>query len=753
MKIITVNILGMHCANCALTIQNTLAVLPGVQAVQVNFASEQAVIEYNETATNMAAMNETLGKFGYSLLEVTDNINVENDKIKKIKLAELTKQRTKIRIFFPLSLIIILSALWMILAQYFSAIPPFVIPEKIFNISVFIIATVVFWGLGMNFIKAVPRFIARGQANMDTLVGLGTGVAYIYSLLVFFLPKLISSWNLPNILYFDVVIVVITFVYLGKYLEARAKLRTSETIEKLLELQVKSALVLEGKAEIEKPLEDIQVGDIVIVKPGGKIPIDGEVIFGESSVNEALITGESLPQDKAIGALVIGGTVNLQGVLHFKVTKNIHETLLANIIKLVERAQNSKAPIQRLADRVARIFVPVVLLVALLSFITWLTIGSLFLPWATAFSLGITCFVSVLVIACPCALGLATPTGVIVGVGLASRYGILVKNAESLEKLGKITTIVMDKTGTLTKGEPTVAAIIGLNNATKENILTIAVSLEKSSEHPLAKAIIEKAAEQKITPLAVEKFQAWPGQGITGQITGQKYYLGNARMLEGLGIAFDSELIQEFSGWGQTPLILADESKVLGIIAVADVLKENALESVKILQGLGLKVIMLTGDHRSAADYIGRAAQVDEIIAEALPATKAEKITALKYANELVAMVGDGVNDSVALSAADIGIAMANGSDIAIEAADITILHGDLSKIITAIKISRLTMKKIRQNLFWAFFYNLAALPIAAGLLYPFFGLLLNPAIAALAMSLSSVSVVTNSLLMKRARF
>jgi Cu+-exporting ATPase len=298
-----------------------------------------------------------------------------------------------------------------------------------------------------------------------------------------------------------------------------------------------------------------------------------------------------------------------------------------------------------------------------------------------------------------------------------------------------------------------VAAIIGLNNATKENILTIAVSLEKSSEHPLAKAIIEKAAEQKITPLAVEKFQAWPGQGITGQITGQKYYLGNARMLEGLGIAFDSELIQEFSGWGQTPLILADESKVLGIIAVADVLKENALESVKILQGLGLKVIMLTGDHKFTADYIGRAAQVDEIIAEALPATKAEKITALKYANELVAMVGDGVNDSVALSAADIGIAMANGSDIAIEAADITILHGDLSKIITAIKISRLTMKKIRQNLFWAFFYNLAALPIAAGLLYPFFGLLLNPAIAALAMSLSSVSVVTNSLLMKRARF
>jgi Cu2+-exporting ATPase/Cu+-exporting ATPase len=540
-------------------------------------------------------------------------------------------------------------------------------------------------------------------------------------------------------IYYDVTIVVIAFITLGKYLEVRSKLKTGEAIEKLLGLQAKTALVLRGGLEIEIPVSDVIVGDIVIVKPGVKIPVDGVIIKGDSSVDESMLTGEPLPSDKMVGDKVIGGTINKQGMFHFRATVVGEGTMLSQIIKMVENAQGSHAPIEKLTDKISSVFVPIVLALSVLVFITWIVLGNPLL--------GLLSFVGILVIACPCALGLATPTAIIVGVGKAAGLGILVKNAESLEKLRLVDYVVLDKTGTLTQGEPVVTSISPAGSD-----LQILASLENLSEHPLALAIVNKAKEDSIKLLEVSDFKTIPGQGLQGKVQKKLYYAGNLKMIETLGLKVDLDIIESFASVGATPIVLATSKDILMYLGISDTLKAESVEAIKELHKLGLKVAMLTGDHKLTAQHIGKAVGIDRIIAEVMPGDKAAEVKKLQTEGYKVAMVGDGVNDAPALATADVGIAMGTGTDVAIESAGITLLGGNLERLPKAIKLSRLTFRVIKQNLFWAFAYNIVGIPIAAGILYPLYGILLNPGIAGAAMAFSSVSVVTNSLRLKAAR-
>jgi Cu2+-exporting ATPase/Cu+-exporting ATPase len=551
--------------------------------------------------------------------------------------------------------------------------------------------------------------------------------------------------KLPETTYFDVTIVVIGFVILGKYLEARSKLRTGEAIEKLLGLQAKTALLWQDGKEIEIPVSEVQIGDILIVKPGSKIPVDGVIVEGYSSIDESMITGEPIPVDKKVDDFVVGATINKQGNFKFKATRIGSDTLLAQIIKMVEDAQGSKAPIQALADKISSVFVPVVLIIAFATLILWLTVGASSLGFQTALSYGILSFVGVLVIACPCALGLATPTAVIVGVGKGAEYGILIRNAEALEKLSKVDTIVFDKTGTITKGKPEVTDIISLDTSWNQSeILRISASIEKLSEHPLADAVLMKANEQKLILETVTNFQALEGVGVEGVINGK-----NISVHKPLKNNIEENKIKELQEQGKTVIVVEVDKKIIGLIALSDTLKEESKDAIAKLHDRHIKVVMLTGDNYLAASYIAKLAGIDAVIAEVLPQEKAGKIKELQDGGAIVAMVGDGINDAPALVQADVGIAMGTGTDVAIESAGITLLGGDISKLVKAIKLSKMTMRGIKQNLFWAFIFNVVGIPLAAGLFYPIFGWLLNPAFAGLAMAFSSVSVVGNSLRIK----
>lgn len=749
-KTINIGVSGLHCSACARTVEKEISRHPEIKAVAVNPVTEQAEIKYQSDNLDIAKLNIDLNKLGYQLGETRGTESQPLLDIKSQKLFELQQQKNKLKVAIPLASVLLISLFWMIAAKYFTLPVPLLIPEPFFTVLTFAVATLIIFWTGRDFLKAVGRFFLHGHPNMDTLIGLGTGVAYFYSAIIFLLPDLRQALNLAPMYFFDVTVVVITFVYLGKYLENKAKLKTNEVIEKLLNLQVKTAWIEKDGETQEVSLDKLVVNDVVMVKPGMKIPADGEIIFGASAIDESMITGEPLPVDKKIGDLVIGSTINQQGLIKVKITKVGSETILANIVKAIERAQNSKAPIQKMADKVSGVFVPIVLIISVITLALWLIIGSRFLPWSDTVSLAITCFVSVLAIACPCALGLATPTGIIVGLGLASKNGFLIKNAESLEKLGKVQAIALDKTGTITQGHPELTDIIPIDGKGDE-ILKLAASLENNSDHPLARAIVKHAQSENIKLEDVHNFSNLPGQGLSGEIENKKYYLGNSTLnpLDHDGI---EDEIKKLAQQGKTPLILSDENKIMAILAMADTIKPDAVKAIEELHRLGLKIVMLTGDKQESAHYIAQQVGIDEIIAEVTPLNKEGKIKNLKNQGYITAMVGDGINDAVALSSADVGIAMANGSDIAIEAADITILHGDLNKIIKAIKLSRLTIRKIKQNLFWAFFYNIVSIPVAAGLLYPAFGWLLSPVIAAGAMSLSSLSIVTNTLLMKKVK-
>ena len=753
----TYQVKGMHCASCASIIKKKLEKLEGVSSCNVNIATEKADIIYDFAKVGLSQMNEQILKLGYTLEGIeapiskdeTSSVKSESQ-AKEQKLTELEDMRQKTFFVMPIAATVFVLMMWEILSHRLVYLPTFPLSMDAFNRISFILATPVMFWIGKPFINGVVRFIKYRAANMDTLVGIGTLVAYTYSSIMLLFPEIKLLLNSPEGLYYDVTIVVIGFITLGKYLESKSKLKTGEAIEKLLGLVAKSATVLRDAIEIIIPIEQVVIGDILIVKPGQKIPVDGEISEGKSSIDESMITGESIPVDKTVGDTVIGATINKHGSFQMKATRVGGQTVLAQIINMVETAQGSKAPIERIADQVSAVFVPVVLVLSVMVFVSWVVIGSEYMALSQALSLGLISFVGILVIACPCAMGLATPTAVIVGVGKAAQNGILIKNAESLEKFQSINFVVMDKTGTITNGTPVVTDIEVVGHIDEKIVLQLLASLEKYSEHPLAQAVVEKAQIEKISLLSVSDFKAFEGKGLEGTIADTHYFAGNLKLADDLQINVDENIINKFTSQGKTPVVFATNESILAYIAIADTIKDDAKEAVSALHKLGIKVAMLTGDNKRTAKYIASKVGIDRVIAEVLPADKANEVQKLQDEGFKVAMVGDGINDAPALATADVGVAMGTGTDVAIESAGITLLGGHISKLPKAIRLARATMRVIKQNLFWAFFYNIIGIPIAAGALYPFTGIMLNPAIAGAAMAFSSVSVVTNSLLLKR---
>jgi Cu2+-exporting ATPase/Cu+-exporting ATPase len=662
---------------------------------------------------------------------------------------ELASLRTKVLASLPAAAAALFIMGWHLLAEagMVAAMPAALHKFSLGLLPV--LAVYVLFYTGWNYLTALARFFRHGAAGMDTLIGLGTVAAFIYSVVLTAFSPWLKRYLEVNDGYYDVTIVVITFVTLGKYLETRARLKTGGALQSLLGLQAKSAIVRRGEAEVEIPVGEVVVGDLLVVKPGAKIAVDGIVVEGASHLDESLITGEPTPVKKEPGATVVAGTMNTTGALIFRATKIGGDTLLAHIIQMVGDAQSSKAPVQSLADKIAAVFVPTVLVIAFLTLGLWLALGTGSLGGAQALALGLSSFVCVLVIACPCALGLATPAAVTVGVGQAARAGILIKDAATLQKLGQVNVVVLDKTGTLTRGRPELVEFRALTDMSEDRALMLLAALEKNSEHPLARAIANRATEKKLSLPAVASFEALKGRGVKGVIAGEEYFAGSELLARERGFASDSLRLDEESRRGRTPVLLGSKRGLLAVALVADAPKETAKDAVGQLQALGIRVVMLTGDNENTARYIADQVGITEVIAHALPADKLAKIKELQASGLVVAMAGDGVNDAPALALADVGIAMGDGADAAIETAGITLLHGDIAKLVKAITLSRQTMRVIKQNLFWAFAFNLVGLPLAAGLFYPWFGWLLSPMFAGIAMAFSSVTVVSNSLRLK----
>lgn len=758
----TYQIKGMHCASCANIIERTLKKQAGVQEVSVNYGTEKAQIDFDSAKTSIPDLSKHIEPLGYSIMAPAEHrmpsakemgMSVEEHaahlglgQSKAEKLAEIAALKNKLLAAVPLSAVSVFIMAWGILAQFKYVTPPTVVWQDFFHHLLPLIATYVLFVVGQPYLLGFYRFLKYGKANMDSLIGIGTSVAYLYSFVVTAFEESLRPYINVEYDYYDVTIIVITFIALGKYLEMRSKLKTGDAIEKLLNLQTKTALVIRDGQEQEIPIDQVQHGDLVLVKPGMKIPVDGLITEGHSNIDESMLTGEPMPVSKKVGDQVAAGTINTAGSFTMKATGVGSETLLAHIIKMVEEAQGSKAPIQRLADKISGVFVPIVLVIALAALIIWLVVGSRFMPFSQALSLGLTSLVGVLVIACPCALGLATPTAIIVGVGKGATNGILIKNAEVLEKLHKVKILVVDKTGTLTIGQPKLLALDTLAKLKAEEALQIMASLEKNSEHPLGQCIVQAAQEKRINLIKIEDFKNLPGQGVQGKIDGQTYYVGGPALAQSLQWSVPSG--QE-GNKGNTIIYLGTEKEVLAQASIGDELKPEAKEAVQKLHRRGIKVIMATGDNQSAARYMADQLGIDEVLAQVMPADKLAKIQELQAQGKVVAMAGDGVNDAPALAQADVGIAMSTGTDVSIETADVTLLHGDISKITQALTLSRSTMITIKQNLFWAFIYNILGIPIAAGLFYPLFGWVLSPVFAGLAMALSSVSVVSNSLRLK----
>jgi Cu2+-exporting ATPase/Cu+-exporting ATPase len=740
---------GMHCASCAAIITKKVSKLPSVTSVSVNYGNEKAKIDFDPNVVPLTTLNEEIEKLGYSLVDESVTNGGGHDHAAMMKGSPLNELKEKTHFILPVTLAVFVLMMWDILARTTTLVPNLPIPMTLFNTLSMVIATVALFWVGKPYLEGVVRFVRHGIANMDTLIGIGTSVAYVYSVAVTLFPQFRELLSLPEYTYFDVTIVVIGFITLGKYLEARSKEKTGDAIEKLLGLQAKTALVMREGKELEVPIGEVVHGDLVIVKPGTKIPVDGVIEEGSSFIDESMVTGEPIPVEKTVGDSIVAGTINTNGYVTFKATKVGSETLLAQIIRMVEEAQGSKAPIEALADKISGIFVPIVLVIATLTLVLWLTVGTSFLGFSEALSLGILSFVSVLVIACPCALGLATPTAIIVGVGKGAQNGILIKDAATLEHLHKVDTVIVDKTGTITIGKPTLVNIENMSSLPEDEFLTILASLESKSEHPIASAVVDFAKERKLSFEVVTGFENIQGKGLRGTVKGTEYYVGNVKLVKDLGVTFDDSQIEKYTEEGKTPVILATKGKVLGFVMVADEVKEESKQAVADLHKLGITVIMLTGDDERAAKYIAGLVGIDEVVAHVLPEDKLKKIQSLQAEGKIVAMAGDGVNDAPALAQANVGIAMGTGTDVAIESAGITLLHGDISKLVKAIRLSKITMRGIKQNLFWAFIYNIVGIPLAAGALYPFFGWLLNPIFAGLAMAFSSVSVVTNSLRIK----
>jgi len=747
-------ITGMHCASCASIIERTLKKIEGVSSASVNFGTETLAVDYDSAKLAINDLAKTLKPMGYELIippKATDPHAHHPDMAapEEHKLAEINDLRGKVRAVIPLVAISAFIMGWDILAEFMLVPAQNEVLKEFFHHLLPIMATYTLFVVGLPYLRGLWLFMRRGAAGMDTLIGFGTSVAFLYSFALSAFEESLKSYIDTHHTYYDVTIVVIGFITLGKYLEAKARLRTGDAIRHLLSLSAKTALVIKDGKEIEVPVNQVQVGDMLIIKPGAKIPVDGEVVSGSSYVDESMVTGEPMPVVKAIGDTVVGGTLNTSGSLTFKATKVGAGTLLASIIRMVEQAQGSKAPIQALADRISAIFVPAVLVIAVLALIGWLVLGIPVYGVSQALTYGLSSFVGVLVIACPCALGLATPTAIIVGVGKGAQNGILVKDAATLEKLAHVDTIVLDKTGTLTRGKPELARLQTFDGVNEPEALALLAALESQSEHPIAHAILAGATVKGIAPAALASFDSIKGKGIKGVIAGQVYHAGSPRLMADLGVTLDETLLKAETAKGNTPVFLARGSKLLAAAWVADTVKPEAAAAITALKAKGLRVVMLTGDSLGTAQHIAAQVGIEEIEAEVLPQDKLETIKKLQAAGRKVAMAGDGVNDAPALAQADVGIAMGSGTDVAIDTAGITLLHGDISKLIKAVTLSHQTMTGIKQNLFWAFIFNLVGIPLAAGAFYPVFGWLLSPVFAGLAMAFSSVAVVSNSLRLK----
>lgn len=756
----TYKVKGMHCASCSSVIEKTFKKIEGVQSVEVNYGTEKAKVSFDPSKTDPHNLSKHIEPLGYSLevpstakeMGMSDSEHAAHlglNQSKKEKLAEVADMRAKVFSAIPVAIFSGVVMVWEVLAKYGVVSEMSYMLEEFFHHLLPVLATYILFVVGKPYLLGFYRFLRYGKANMDSLIGIGTVAAFLYSFAVSAFEDVLRPFINVEYQYYDVTIVVITFITLGKYLEARSKIKTGDAIEKLLNLQAKTALVIRDGKEVEISVNEVKHGDLIIVKPGAKIPVDGVITDGSSFIDESMVTGEPMPVQKKTGDSVVSGTINTSGSFTFKATKVGSETLLAQIIKMVEDAQGSKAPIQALADKISAIFVPIVLVIAFLTLGAWLVVGSQYLGFSQALSFGLVSFVGILVIACPCALGLATPTAIIVGVGKGAKEGILIKDAATLEKLHKVDTVIVDKTGTITVGKPTLVDIQNSSKLKDNELVSILASLEKKSEHPIAHAIVNYAQEKNISGPEATKFEGIQGKGLKGTVNGTEYFVGNAKLVEGLGVAFDASTIEQFTAQGKTPVILATAEEVLGFVMVADKIKPESKEAVANLHKLGIKVVMLTGDDEKAAKHMASLVGIDDVVAQVLPQDKLAKIKELQSQGRVVAMAGDGVNDAPALAQADVGIAMGTGTDVAIESAGITLLGGDISKLVKAIKLSKITMRGIKQNLFWAFIYNIVGIPLAAGVLYPAFGWLLNPIFAGFAMAMSSVSVVTNSLRIK----
>jgi Cu+-exporting ATPase len=807
----SIHVTGMSCATCAATIEKGLSQTPGVEQVDVNFASEKASIKYDPTKVGLAKIKNTVSQLGYGVATrksifpvggmtcascvarveealssvpgvISASVNLASEKatveyLEGTGLADMrravkdagyelgpeaqaledvtTAAQREIRVLRNRFIVAAILAS-IIMALGFS--PSFVGKPYL----LWALATPVQFWAGLRFYRGAWGALKHRTSDMNTLIAVGTSVAYFYSLIAVIFPGLFATGVLEPHLYFDTSAMIITLILLGRFLEARAKGQTSEALKKLIGMQPKTALVVHEGEQREISVEDVRVGDIILVRPGERIPVDGIVREGYSSVDESMITGESIPVEKKVGDEVIGATINKTGSFQFEATKVGKETTLARIVRMVEEAQGSKAPIQRLADVIASYFVPAVIGIAIITFVVWYFVGP-----APALTFALLNFVAVLVIACPCALGLATPTAIIVGTGKGAEHGILIRNGEALERAHQINTVLLDKTGTLTRGEPVVTDVVAASFSSPEEVLRLAASAEQSSEHPLGEAVVKAAQEKKLELSPSSDFNAIPGQGVEALVESKKLFLGNLKLMEERGLSLNgleskaAELLEA----GKTAMFLGLDTQVAGIIALADTLKPGAREALQALHRMGIETAMLTGDNRRTAEAVAREAGIDRVLAEVLPEYKAVEVKKLQEEGKVVAMVGDGINDAPALAQADIGIAIGTGTDVAMETGDITLISGDLMGVVTAISLSKRTMRTIKQNLFWAFAYNTALIPVAAGVLYLAFGKtgvpsglhfilgeygFLNPMLAAAAMAASSITVVSNSLRLRR---
>src|SRR5215211_1833286 len=751
---ITIPVVGMTCASCVGRVERAVEKVPGVLDVTVNLGTEKSTVEYLAGEVDVGTLERAIEGAGYGV------VREEETSVEDAHEREYRKLEGNFLLAVALTALILLGSLPQMLGL---AVP---VSMTLLNFGLLALATPVQFWAGWRFYEGAWAALRHGQANMNTLVALGTSAAYLYSAVATLAPGLLAG---RADVYFDTSSLIITLVLLGRLLEARAKGRTNEAIKKLAGLQARTARVVRGQGpgeDVDVPVEEVEVGDLLLVRPGEKVPVDGVVLAGESAVDESMITGESIPVSKREGDEVIGATVNKTGSFRFRATKVGSETALAQIIRMVEQAQGSKAPIQRLADRISAIFVPVVILIATMTFFVWLWLGP-----EPAFTHALLNFVAVLIIACPCAMGLATPTSIMVGTGRGAQRGILVKGGEALEGAYKLDTIVLDKTGTLTKGKPDLTDVVASDGLSEDELLRLVASAERGSEHPLGAAVVEGARRRGIALAEAENFSAVAGGGIRAQVDGHSVLIGNSRFLSEAGVPGDESGLEgpgeELATDGRTPMFVVVDGRPAGLVAVTDTVKEESREAVERIHALGLEVAMMTGDNRWTAEAIARELGVDRVLAEVLPGDKADEVKRLQAGGKRVGMVGDGINDAPALAQSDVGIAIGTGADVAMEAADLTLISGDVRGAVRAIKLSKATVRNIKQNLFWAFAYNVLLLPVAAGVLYPFFAggtvpdLLrpflgeygfLNPVLAAAAMALSSVTVLGNALRLRRVK-